>query len=460
MSWARQWVDDRLRRTAAPAQRLAVGEPGLAAPPSSHPATGAIAELTNRSRSNLASCPICAATAASPTVRRKARALRGRPISIAAAPAPRPARLPGAGGRRRRRERPALLTRPILLSSDARDPRLQVRRHRRSAADGMTRPRLDVCASPTFARRHGRRVAQGRRAAGPGRRAARRMVAPSGLEIQRVWCRGASWRPSTRTGPTDESTAASLCLKSGTSRCCGGRARRCALNVAIAGVLRAGLQKRSSRGCVRSSRRHRPRDRRRAHAAHRLVDCCIPRGATSSAERVAIHADRTPSSTATGLPRIRRRRAYLDERSRSSQHPSEPAQRGNRRSRLVHAPWRILRSPICAALAEHVSLLSAHERARACGRRWESRPMTYFAREFPASSRMTVAVAGSLDEAIGPALGSAPAHRGDRPPAISTAARRFRRRRTPTCHRERVYALHGREPLRLRCRDRISTPEA
>ena len=230
-------------------------------------------------------------------------------------------------------------------------------------------------------------------------------VRPNGLEIQRVRVPLGVVAIIYENRPNVTSDAASLCLKSGNAALLRGSGSALRSNVAIAGVLREALQKTglSEDGVVLVEDT--------AHEAAvelmqltELVDCLIPRGGHELIRSIREHATVPVVIDGDGNCHV-----YVDADADLDQaldivinsKTNRPSVCNAAESLVVHDAVADTFLPrVCAALAEHGVELLGDERARAL---WPAMGVATdddFAREFLAL-RMTVAVAGSVDDAIG-----------------------------------------------------------
>jgi glutamate-5-semialdehyde dehydrogenase len=229
-------------------------------------------------------------------------------------------------------------------------------------------------------------------------------VRPNGLEIQRVRVPLGVVAIIYENRPNVTSDAASLCLKSGNAALLRGSGSALRSNVAIAGVLREGLQKTGlpEDGVVLVE------DTAHETAVElmqltELVDCLIPRGGHELIRSVREHATVPVVIDGDGNCHV-----YVDAAADLDEaldivvnsKTNRPSVCNAAESLVVHdAVAETFVPRVCSALAELGVELLGDERARAL---WAMGVATDddFAREFLAL-RMTVAVAGSLDEAIG-----------------------------------------------------------
>jgi glutamate-5-semialdehyde dehydrogenase len=230
-------------------------------------------------------------------------------------------------------------------------------------------------------------------------------VRPNGLEIQRVRVPLGVVAIIYENRPNVTSDAASLCLKSGNAALLRGSGSALRSNVAIAGVLREGLQKTGlpEDGVVLVE------DTAHETAVElmqltELVDCLIPRGGHELIRSVREHATVPVVIDGDGNCHVYvDAAADLDEALEIvvNSKTNRPSVCNAAESRVVHdAVAETFVPRVCSALAEHGVELLGDERARAL---WSAMGVATdddFAREFLAL-RMTVAVAGSLEEAIG-----------------------------------------------------------
>ncbi|HEV3134326.1 MAG TPA: glutamate-5-semialdehyde dehydrogenase [Acidimicrobiia bacterium] len=230
-------------------------------------------------------------------------------------------------------------------------------------------------------------------------------VRPNGLEIQRVRVPLGVVAIIYENRPNVTSDAASLCLKSGNAALLRGSGSALRSNVAIAGVLREALQKTGlpEDGVVLVE-----------DTAHEtavelmqltdLVDCLIPRGGHELIRSVREHATVPVVIDGDGNCHV-----YVDAAADLDEaldivvnsKTNRPSVCNAAESLVVHDAVADTFVPrVSTALAEHGVELLGDERARGL---WPAMGVATdddFAREFLAL-RMTVAVAGSLDEAIG-----------------------------------------------------------
>ncbi len=230
-------------------------------------------------------------------------------------------------------------------------------------------------------------------------------VRPNGLGIQRVRVPLGVVAIIYENRPNVTSDAASLCLKSGNAALLRGSGSALRSNVAIAGVLREGLQKTGlpEDGVVLVE------DTAHETAVElmqltELVDCLIPRGGHELIRSVREHATVPVVIDGDGNCHV-----YVDAAADLDEaldivvnsKTNRPGVCNAAESLVVHDAVADTFVPrVCSALAEHGVELLGDERARAL---WSAMGVATdddFAREFLAL-RMTVAVAGSLDEAIG-----------------------------------------------------------
>ena len=229
-------------------------------------------------------------------------------------------------------------------------------------------------------------------------------VRPNGLEIQRVRVPLGVVAIIYENRPNVTSDAASLCLKSGNAALLRGSGSALRSNVAIAGVLREALQKTGlpEDGVVLVE-----------DTAHEtavelmqltgLVDCLIPRGGHELIQSVREHATVPVVIDGDGNCHVYvDAAADLDEALEIvvNSKTNRPSVCNAAESIVVHDAVADTFLPrVCSALAEQNVELLGDERARAL---WPTMGVATdddFAREFLAL-RVTVAVAGSLDEAI------------------------------------------------------------
>jgi glutamate-5-semialdehyde dehydrogenase len=229
-------------------------------------------------------------------------------------------------------------------------------------------------------------------------------VRPNGLEIQRVRVPLGVVAIIYENRPNVTSDAASLCLKSGNAALLRGSGSALRSNVAIAGVLREALQKTGlpEDGVVLVE------DTAHETAVElmqltELVDCLIPRGGHELIRSVREHATVPVVIDGDGNCHVYvDAAADLDEALEIvvNSKTNRPSVCNAAESLVVHDAVADTFVPrVCSALAEHGVELLGDEGARAL---WPAMGVATdddFAREFLAL-RMTVAVAGSLDEAI------------------------------------------------------------
>jgi glutamate-5-semialdehyde dehydrogenase len=230
-------------------------------------------------------------------------------------------------------------------------------------------------------------------------------VRPNGLEIQRVRVPLGVVAIIYENRPNVTSDAASLCLKSGNAALLRGSGSAVGSNVAIAGVLREALQKTGlpEDGVVLVE------DTAHETAVElmqltELVDCLIPRGGHDLIASVREHATVPVVVDGDGNCHV-----YVDAAADLDEaldivvnsKTNRPSVCNAAESLVVHeAVVDSFLPRVCAALAEHGVELLGDEHARAL---WPAMGVATdddYAREFLAL-RMTVAVAGSLDDAIG-----------------------------------------------------------
>src|SRR5256886_1182692 len=230
-------------------------------------------------------------------------------------------------------------------------------------------------------------------------------VRPNGLEIQRVRVPLGVVAIIYENRPNVTSDAASLCLKSGNAALLRGSGSALRSNVAIAGVLREGLQKTGlpEDGVVLVE------DTAHETAVElmqltELVDCLIPRGGHELIQSVREHSTVPVVIDGDGNCHV-----YVDAGADLDEaldivvnsKTARPSVCNAAESLVVHDAVADTFVPrVCSALAEHGVELLGDARARAL---WSAMGIATdddFAREFLAL-RMTVAVAASLDEAIG-----------------------------------------------------------
>ena len=230
-------------------------------------------------------------------------------------------------------------------------------------------------------------------------------VRPNGLEIQRVRVPLGVVAIIYENRPNVTSDAASLCLKSGNAALLRGSGSALRSNVAIAGVLREALQKTGlpEDGVVLVE------DTAHETAVElmqltELVDCLIPRGGHELIRSVREHATVPVVIDGDGNCHVYvDAAADLDEALEIvvNSKTNRPSVCNAAESLVVHDAVADTFVPrVCSALAEHGVELLGDERARSLWPAMGVATEDDFAREFLAL-RMTVAVAGSLDEAIG-----------------------------------------------------------
>jgi glutamate-5-semialdehyde dehydrogenase len=230
-------------------------------------------------------------------------------------------------------------------------------------------------------------------------------VRPNGLEIQRVRVPLGVVAIIYENRPNVTSDAASLCLKSGNAALLRGSGSALRSNVAIAGVLREALQKTGlpEDGVVLVE------DTAHETAVElmqltELVDCLIPRGGHELIRSVREHATVPVVIDGDGNCHV-----YVDAAADLDEaldivvnsKTNRPSVCNAAESLVIHEAVADAFVPrVVAALAEHGVELLGDERARALWPAMGAATDDDFAREF-LGLRMTVAVAGSLDEAIG-----------------------------------------------------------
>jgi glutamate-5-semialdehyde dehydrogenase len=230
-------------------------------------------------------------------------------------------------------------------------------------------------------------------------------VLPNGLEIQRVRVPLGVVAIIYENRPNVTSDAASLCLKSGNAALLRGSGSALRSNVAIARVLREALQKTGlpEDGVVLVE------DTSHETAVElmqltELVDCLIPRGGHELIRSVREHATVPVVIDGDGNCHV-----YVDAAADVDEaldivvnsKTNRPSVCNAAESLVVHDAVADTFLPrVCAALAEHGVELLGDERARALWPAMGAATDDDYAREFLAL-RMTVAVAGSIDEAIG-----------------------------------------------------------
>jgi glutamate-5-semialdehyde dehydrogenase len=229
-------------------------------------------------------------------------------------------------------------------------------------------------------------------------------VRPNGLEIQRVRVPLGVVAIIYENRPNVTSDAASLCLKSGNAALLRGSGSALRSNLAIAGVLREALQKTGlpEDGVVLVE------DTAHETAVElmqltELVDCLIPRGGHELIQSVREHATVPVVIDGDGNCHVYvDAAADLDEALEIvvNSKTNRPSVCNAAESIVVHDAVADTFLPrVCSALAEQNVELLGDDRARAL---WPTMGVATdddFAREFLAL-RVTVAVAGSLDEAI------------------------------------------------------------
>jgi len=229
-------------------------------------------------------------------------------------------------------------------------------------------------------------------------------VRPNGLEIQRVRVPLGVVAIIYENRPNVTSDAASLCLKSGNAALLRGSGSALCSNVAIAGVLREALQKTGlpEDGVVLVE------DTAHETAVElmqltELVDCLIPRGGHELIRSVREHATVPVVIDGDGNCHV-----YVDTAADLDEaldivvnsKTNRPSVCNAAESLVVHEAVADAFLPrVGAALAEHRVELLGDERARALWPAIGAATDDDFAREF-LGLQMTVAVAGSLDEAI------------------------------------------------------------
>jgi glutamate-5-semialdehyde dehydrogenase len=230
-------------------------------------------------------------------------------------------------------------------------------------------------------------------------------VRPNGLEIQRVRVPLGVVAIIYENRPNVTSDAASLCLKSGNAALLRGSGSALRSNVAIAGVLREALQKTGlpEDGVVLVE------DTAHETAVElmqltELVDCLIPRGGHELIRSVREHATVPVVIDGDGNCHV-----YVDAAADLDEaldivvnsKTNRPSVCNAAESLVVHDAVADAFLPrVCAALADHGVELFGDGRARALWPEMGAATDDDFAREFLAL-RMTVAVAGSIDDAIG-----------------------------------------------------------
>ena len=230
-------------------------------------------------------------------------------------------------------------------------------------------------------------------------------VRPNGLEIQRVRVPLGVVAIIYENRPNVTSDAASLCLKSGNAALLRGSGSALRSNVAIAGVLREALQKTGlpEDGVVLVE------DTAHETAVElmqltELVDCLIPRGGHELIRSVREHATVPVVIDGDGNCHV-----YVDAAADLDEaldivvnsKTNRPSVCNAAESLVVHDAVADTFLPrVCAALAEHGVELLGDERARALWPAMGAATDDDFAREFLAL-RMSVAVEGSIDDAIG-----------------------------------------------------------
>jgi len=230
-------------------------------------------------------------------------------------------------------------------------------------------------------------------------------VRPNGLEIQRVRVPLGVVAIIYENRPNVTSDAASLCLKSGNAALLRGSGSALRSNVAITGVLREALQKTGlpEDGVVLVE------DTAHETAVElmqltELVDCLIPRGGHELIRSVREHATVPVVIDGDGNCHV-----YVDAAAELDEaldivvnsKTNRPSVCNAAESLVVHDAVADAFLPrVCAALIDHGVELVGDERARALWPEMGAATDDDFAREFLAL-RMSVAVAGSIDDAIG-----------------------------------------------------------
>jgi glutamate-5-semialdehyde dehydrogenase len=230
-------------------------------------------------------------------------------------------------------------------------------------------------------------------------------VRPNGLEIQRVRVPLGVVAIIYENRPNVTSDAASLCLKSGNAALLRGSSSALRSNVAIAGVLREALLKTGlpEDGVVLVE------DTAHETAVElmqltELVDCLIPRGGHELIRTVREHATVPVVIDGDGNCHV-----YIDASADLDEaldivvnsKTNRPSVCNAAESLVVHDAVADTFLPrVGAALAEHGVELLGDERARALWPAMGAATDDDFAREFLAL-RMTVAVVGTIDDAIG-----------------------------------------------------------
>jgi glutamate-5-semialdehyde dehydrogenase len=230
-------------------------------------------------------------------------------------------------------------------------------------------------------------------------------VRPNGLEIQRVRVPLGVVAIIYENRPNVTSDAASLCLKSGNAALLRGSRSALRSNVAIAGVLREALQKTGlpEDGVVLVE------DTAHETAVElmqltELVDCLIPRGGHELVRTVREHATVPVVIDGDGNCHV-----YVDADADLDEaldivvnsKTNRPSVCNAAESLVVHDAVADAFLPrVSATLAEHGVELLGDERARALWPAMGAATDDDFAREFLAL-RMTVAVVGTIDDAIG-----------------------------------------------------------
>jgi glutamate-5-semialdehyde dehydrogenase len=230
-------------------------------------------------------------------------------------------------------------------------------------------------------------------------------VRPNRLEIQRVRVPLGVVAIIYENRPNVTSDAASLCLKSGNAALLRGSGSALRSNIAVAGVLREALEKTGlpEDGVVLVE----DVDYEAAIEVMQLtelVDCLIPRGGSDLIRSVRENATVPVVIDGDGNCHV-----YVDAAADLDEavditvnaKTNRPSVCNAAESLVVHEAVSETFVPrVCAALVERGVELLGDERARALWPAMGAATDDDFAREFLAL-KMTVAVAGSLDEAIG-----------------------------------------------------------
>ena len=311
----------------------------------------------------------------------------------------------GEGRRAARRRRPAWSTAPARCSRPTPSDVAAGRGRRRQPPTVVDRLRLD--ARPH--RGDGRRPAAGGRAGRPGRRGARRLGAPQRpAHRARCGCRSASWRSSTRTGPTSPATPPGCASSRATPPSCGARPGAISSNIAIAGGAARGPAPRPA--CphdalvlVEDTSREAAVEFMRQRDS---IDCLIPRGGPSLIASILDNATVPYVIDGDGNCHV-----YVDESAdldmarRHRRQRQDPAAVGVQRGRdAARAPRRGAdRScPTLAPTLDGVELVG-DERARGPAARRRRRPPT---RTGPPSSSTSSWRSGSSTRSTTPSTTS------------------------------------------------------